>query len=368
MRKISIERVQPGMITRRPVLGFLGQVLLSEGMIIKEKHLYYLKQMGITALYVHDERLSDVEVDDIISVEVRGESRALVAQVMKDLDAAGPGSKGLAIKDKEIIAMVTKIVDELMQSKEALIQLSDIRAHDGYVFAHSVNCCVISTLIAAKLNYDLKTLKLLATGALLHDIGLVAVPQIILKKPGALSDEEYEAVKRHPSYGYEILKKSKLFSERAGEIILQHHERYRGQGYPQGRIGKEIASLARIVAVADVFDAITSEKTYRHAYPVHEAFEMMMAWGGDLFDLDVLNTFLKHITAYPIGSHVLLDNGESGFVVGNSPGFALRPVVRLLFKKDLTPHPAPFDLDLKRVLNLNVVGLVDEKNVPTEQA
>ncbi len=365
MRKVSINHLKPGMVTGKPVLGFLGQVLLNSGITINARHIYYLKQVGIDAIYVYDERMGEVELDDLISQEVRSECRALVAGVMKNLDAASAKNKGLAFKEKDILETVSRVIDELLDNIDTLIQLSDIRAHDGYVFAHSVNCCVLSTLIAVKMGYDRNTLKLLATGALLHDIGLVAIPQMILKKPGSLTEIEYEAVKKHPQYGYEILRKSKLFSERLGEIILQHHERYGGSGYPHGLKGKEIASLARIAMVADVYDALTSDKVYRRAYPIHEAIEMMMAWGGEMFDMEALSVLLENLTAYPVGSHVLLSTGESGLVIKNVPGYSLRPLIRLLYKKDFSPHPSPYDLDLSRVVDITITGLVDEDALPS---
>jgi HD-GYP domain-containing protein (c-di-GMP phosphodiesterase class II) len=363
MRKVPIENARPGMVTKKPILGFLGQVLLNSDITINQRHIYYLRQMGIGAIYIHDDRMNDVVVEEPVSSEVRGESRALVARIIRDLDSAGVNSKGIAINDKAILKTVSKIVEEVIEHKEVLNQLSDIRAHDGYLFAHSVNCCVIAALIAVKMNYDLKTIRILATGSLLHDIGLVAVPRMVLSKPGLLSEEEFLVVKRHPRLGYELLKGTRLFSERVAGVILQHHERIQGQGYPCGLKGKEIASLARIVAVADVYDALTSDKSYREAYPVHIAIEMMTAWGGELFDLDVLNTFLENVTAFPVGSHVLLNSGESGFVVENTPGFSYRPVVRILYKDEYTPHPAPFDLDLKKVLDLTVERLVSENEI-----
>lgn len=364
MRKVLIEHIKSGMIIKRPVLGFLGQVLLNAGVVVTDKHIYYLKQMGINAVYVEDDRISDADVNDLIRVETRGESRALVSKIMKDLDAAGPDSKGMAIKEQEVKNIVSRIVNEVTSNKDVLLQLSDIRAQDGYLFAHSVNCCVLATLIGAKMNYDRNTLIVLATGALLHDIGFVEIPQMILRKPGALTDDEYKAVKKHPEYGYDILKQSKLFSQRIGEIILQHHERSQGQGYPNGCKGKEIASLARILAVVDVYDALTSEKTYRDAYPVHEAIEMILSWGEELFDLEVLNILLESIAAYPVGSLVLLNNGESGLVVDNCPGYSSRPVVRLVFKDGFTPHPSPFNLDLKKVHELKITRLVCESELP----
>ncbi len=364
MRKVFLDHLKPGMVIKKPVLGFVGQVLLNAGVVVTAKQIYYLKQMGINAVYVEDERIGNADVDDLIKIETRGDCRALVSKIMKDLDASGPLSKGLAIKEQEVKNLASRIVNEITSNQDVLIQLSDIRAQDGYLFAHSVNCCVLATLVGVKMNYDQNTLIMLAIGALLHDIGFVEIPQMILRKPGALSDNEYEAVKKHPEYGYDIFKKSKLFSQRIGEIILQHHERNQGQGYPSGYKGKDVASLARILAVVDVYDALTSEKAYRDAYPVHEAIEMMLSWGEELFDLEVLNIFLESVSAYPIGSLVLLNNNESGLVVDNSPGYSSQPVVRLLYKDGFTPHPSPFNLDLKKVDELKITRLVCESELP----
>ncbi len=365
MRKVTVEQLEPGMMTKKPVLGFLGQVMLNAGIEIKPKHIYYLKQLGVNAIYVHDPRLEDLEVSDLATDELRSESRALIAQIMKDIDSAGEAKKGLAFKEKEIQDIIAKIITQVTRVKDIPVQISDIRTQDGYVFSHSVNCCLLATLIGARMNYETGALKILAAGALLHDIGLVAVPQAILRKPGALTDEEYNAVKQHPAEGYEIFRRSKLFSERIGEIILRHHERYGGQGYPGGLREKEIPSLARIVMVAEVFDALTSDKVYRRAYPVHKAMEMLRGWSGELFDPEVIDIFLESLAAYPVGSHVILNSGESGLVVANKPGYTYRPLVRLLYKKDYDPHPAPYDLDLSRVTGMEITGLVDEYEAPT---
>jgi len=359
MRRVEIENVREGMVTAKPILGFLGQILLNEDIEIKEKHIYYLKRMGISSVYVDDSNI-DIEVADLVSDETRGEGRSLVGQVLKELDSPNPLNKGIVFYEKEVLSIVSRIVEEVIGNRDVLLQLTDIRAQDGYLFAHSVNCCVIATMIGVQMNYDRNTLKVLATGSLLHDIGLIIVPQIIIKKPGSLSPSEYDKIKKHPQYGYDIFRKTKIYTERAAEIILQHHERNQGQGYPMGLREKEIASLARIMVVTDVFDALTSEKAYRPAYPVHQALDILIAHGGEFFDLDVLNLFLQNVSAYPVGTYVKLNNGEIGAVVANSAGFSLRPVVRVLYKKDLSVHPAPFNLDLKKALELTIDSIVDK--------
>ncbi len=358
MRKISLDSVQPGMVLAKAILGSEGQVLLNAGVEIKPQYLVYLKNMGIHALYVQDDRLDDVEVLDVVSEETRLEARFLVKEIMKEVQS-GAYKKGLTIYEKQITRTVSMIVMELLENKDMVIQLMDIRAQEDYLFAHSVNVCIMATLIAAKINFSKEMLKQLATGCLLHDLGLISIPKNVLNKKGCLTRDEFETVKNHPVYGYELFKKSPIFSARAGMVILQHHERFQGQGYPHGLRGDKINLLAQIAAVADVYDALTSERPYRKAFQPHEATEMLMSYGNDLFELEILKLFLQNIAAFPLGTHVQLSNGESGLVVALSPGFALRPTVRVLYVgEDMAPHPAPYDLNLSQVMDVVIVKVI----------
>lgn len=362
MRKILLGHAQAGMIVGKPVYGSTGQVLLNTGTEIKQQHLFYLNQLGINSLYVRDCRLNEVEVDDVVSEKVRSEGRALVAQIIRDVDSPSPNNKGINCREKEIIELVASIVEELIENRELTIQLVDIRSVDSYLFAHSVNCAVLATLMAAKMDFDCNSLKDVALGSLLHDIGMAAVPAKIVNKEGELTRDEYETVKKHPIYGYEIFKKSSLFKKEAADAIIQHHERNNGQGYPFNLKGDEISLFAHLLSVADAFDALTSDKPNRKAFLNHQAVEMLMSWGGDYFNLDVLRQFLSIIAAYPVGSHVMLNNGESGYVILNSPGYALRPVIRIMYKgESLSPHPSPYDLDLKKALDRTIVDVLEDK-------
>lgn len=362
MRKILLDHAQAGMIVGRPVYGSAGQILLNTETEIKQQHIFYLKQLGINSLYIRDCRMSEVEVDDVVSQNVRSEGRALVAQIIRDVDSPNPNNKGINVREREINELVASIVEELIENRELTIQLVDIRTVDSYLFAHSVNCAVLSTLMAAKMDFDYNSLKDIALGSLLHDIGMAAVPAKIINKEGELTRDEYETVKKHPIYGYEIFKKSSFFNKDAADAIIQHHERNNGQGYPFGLKGDDISIFAHFLSVADTFDALTSDKPNRKAFLNHQAVEMLMSWGGDYFNIEVLRHFLSNIAAYPVGSHVILNNGESGYVISNSPGYALRPVVRILYKgESLSPHTSPYDLDLKKALDRIIVNVLDGK-------
>lgn len=363
MRLVSLDKVQTGMTLGRTIFGSSGQILLKAGVEIKPQYLFYLQNIGINSLYVQDSRLEDIEVDDVIREETRRETRSLVQEIMKGTwsnRAGNRASKSLVVNCEKLKQTVTKIVQELLENKDAVACIMDIRARDDYIFAHSVNCSVLAVLTAAKMGYDTGALKCLALGALLHDIGMAAVPVNILEKPGELTLDEMETVKNHSLYGYEFFKRSPLFSTRAGEVILQHHERCNGKGYPRGLRGEEIDPLAQVVAVADVYDALTSERPYRPAYQPYQAVEMLLGWGEELFDRDVLQDFLFSIAAYPVGTHVVLSGGESGLVTYPNPGLSLRPVVRVLYKGEgLDPHPRPYDLDMSRVLDVVITRVIE---------
>ncbi|MEW5785266.1 MAG: HD-GYP domain-containing protein [Bacillota bacterium] len=359
MRRIFLKHVQPGMVLGRTILGSAGQVLLNAGAEIKPQYMAYLKNMGINTIYVQDSRMGNVEISDVISEEIRRETRFLVKEIIEGTQGPASRPKGLAVYNKRILQAVSRIIEELLANKDMLVQLTDIRALGDYLFAHSVNCCVLATLTAIKMNLNDDALKCLATGALLHDLGMVAVPENITCKITDLTHDEYETVKNHPRYGFELFKKSPLFSARAGAVIMQHHERYNGLGYPQGLTGNKINRLAQITAVADVYDALLSDRPYRKALLPHEAVEMLLGWGEEYFSLEILRSFLGNIAAYPVGTEVLLSNGEGGLVIANTPGFTLRPVIKVLYSgEEMAPHPAPYDLDLVQVLDMTIVKVL----------
>ncbi len=360
MRRISLEQIQQGMFIARTVYGSGGQMLLKVGAEVKPHYAKYLRRLGINYIYVQDSRLIDVEVDDVIADETRLEARTLVKDIMEETCRNHLRSKSLFINDEKIARTITKIIEELFNSSDVMVNLVDIRSMDDYTFAHSVNTCVLSTLTAAKLKYSVSQMKKIAVGCLLHDLGNVAIPGAILKKRGILTGEEYEVIKNHPTYGYEMFKRSSLFSSGAGAVIYEHHELQKGQGYPRGLKGDQINLLAQVVTIADVYDALTSDRPYRKAYQPHQAVEMLSALGEDFFNLDILRTFLSLIAAYPIGTHVLLSSGESGLVIGNTPGFPFRPKVRVLYEgESLAHHSSPYDVDLTETLDLVIMKVIN---------
>ena len=364
MRKTSLKNVEPGMVLAKDIFSNTGQILLRAGLEMKPRYISYLEQAGVEYIYIRDERIADVSIDDPITEKTRHQARYMVRDITRGLqteDSQEKVKKGINVQDRVILDTVNKIIDELLDSKEAVVQLEDIRSKDDYLFAHSVNCAVLATLVAKKMKYKSKELRWVAAGSLFHDLGMLGIPEKILNKPGKLNEDEYKIVTGHPLQGFEIFRTTDVFDARAGAVVLQHHERYQGQGYPKGLSGKDINPLAQLCGIADVYDAMTSDRPYRKACQPYEAVEMLMSRGEELFDVTVVQHFLSVIAAYPVGFHVLLSNGESGLVIANNPGFTLRPVVRVLYRygKSLEPLPQPYEVDLSQALDLTITDVIE---------
>lgn len=227
-------------------------------------------------------------------------------------------------------ALIVKTVEDAVDNRHVLRHLSNLRIHHLYTFSHSLNVCLLSVLIGAKLRLPPGQLAELAVGALLHDLGKTGVPQDILDKPGPLSDVEWEAIHRHGLEAFRALRRQWALPISAAHIACQHHENYDGTGYPGGLAGDRIHLFARIVAVADNFDAVTADRPYRSAYQPHQAYEVLLWSRGSKLDPHIVDTFLDTVVVLPAGSAVVLDGGELGIVVGAPPRLAARPTVKIV--------------------------------------
>lgn len=354
MRKVPVEKVREGMTLARPVYGYDGNILLNTGMMLKISYINKLKELDIHELYVDDEISRDIIIDDVISDETRFEARISIKNAMEGI------RYGQTLDVKPIRNVVGRIIDELLLAKDTVVCLQDIKSADQYTFSHSVNVCVLSLITGISMNYDYDKLKELALGAMLHDIGKVTTPQQVLQKPGPLTNEEYGVIKEHTKAGYEILKKSRMLSTYASYIALTHHERYDGTGYPFELKGSEIHEFTKIVTIADVYDAMTSDRVYRKRCHINEAVEYLVGMGNHQFDYDIVRKFIEHITIYPPGTCVLLSTGEKGIVVDVNKRYPNRPIVRLLLDSEGQPVKAAVEIDLTRNNSILVSEILDE--------
>ena len=316
--KLSTSYLLPGMKLERALYGRSGELLLKKRAVLTARNIMALRRAGILAVNVANSGFKSERRD-----KLEDEVRLYAMNAVQDW-AHNAKNENLAT----LLQSVEVIIDEILAGKEVVGGLAEICSVDMYTYAHSVDVCVLAIAIGCKLNLHRKKLTCLGVGSILHDLGKTRVPTELLNKPGKLSPGEFNEIKKHPAYGYEIVQQSNL-SRSSMEIILNHHERYDGAGYPRGLKGDKVGELAYICAVADVYNAMTTDRAYRKALPPHEAYEMIMASSESMFDPAVVVGFLQCVIPYPTGSVVRLSNGLVAQVCQQTPGLVFRPVVKL---------------------------------------
>ncbi|MCD1260775.1 HD-GYP domain-containing protein [Paenibacillus athensensis] len=229
----------------------------------------------------------------------------------------------------EIRTELIPYIQQITEHPNLFEVLDSVKVKDQYTYKHSVGVGVLATLLGKWLKLDKAELAVLSLGATLHDVGKMRISQEILQKPDKLSEEEFSEVKRHTIYGYEMLKEALGINPRIPLIALQHHERVCGAGYPLQLKDPQIDDLSRIVAVADVFHAMTSTRPYQEAAPFHEVIDQLLDRTGNILDPYVVNVFLQNIAAGMVGRKVLLNDGQWGEVIYINPHDYLKPLVRI---------------------------------------
>ena len=363
MRKMPISLLRTGMILGKAVTGPDGQLWLNAGVELRSNYISALWRTGMSYVYIKDPLLDDINVPEAVSEETRRQAVKSLKAILHTSKKGDP-VRGSLLLDQRFSDTVEKMVQEVLANKDVVVNLADIRNADDYTFYHSINVCILSLLSGVELNLSRTRMEGLAAGALLHDMGKVWIDDSILNKKGSLTPEEYAEIKKHPSFGYEILSNQKNITEETVTIVAQHHERCDGSGYPYKRAKDDIHPFARLVMVADVYDALTSVRPYRDSLQPHQAIEMIMA-SGDAYDREMTRLFLKHVAAYPVGTGVRLSNGDLGIVVLNRKGIPLRPVVRICKDGDGATYQ-PFDFDLSERLDMVISDVLTDVQLAEE--
>ncbi len=222
------------------------------------------------------------------------------------------------------------IVTDISSNSDFLAnQMIALQNYDDYTYKHCLRVAMLAAAVSKEINLPPEEVKEVVVSGLLHDIGKSNIDHDIIIKPGKLTDEEFEEIKRHPLIGYNILKNGDHYNSNILAGVLFHQEKFDGTGYPTGMSGKKIPLIARILSVCDVFDALTSNRPYRVPWSVAETEEYILGGSGTHFDYDVAKVFLKAFNPYPIGSIVTLSDGRHGSVIKNNEN-VLRPVVRIM--------------------------------------
>lgn len=301
MRYLPIEQIHEGMFLARNVLGNDGRILLVKGTKLTKSYLQKLKELNYYFLYI-GERPEDFEFKGPISDETY--TRAISAV----RDALISAAKHQSLDLEAVIEVADFMLDEVME-EDVIYNIIELKNHSNYTYLHSVNVSVLSVLIGKALELNRHQLKEMVAGALLHDIGKVFIENPILEKSGGLSYPEFEKMKYHPQYGYNLLRGQPELSLLSAHVAYQHHERLDGSGYPRALTEEQILLYAKIAMVADSYDAMTSGRNYREAMWSHEAIAELQASPGK-YAPEIVSVLTQVVALYPVGSVVLLNNME----------------------------------------------------------
>jgi len=356
MRRINIRYLQPGMTVARTIYSSSGKVLLAAGMKITPKYIKRLREVGVASVYVKDD-LFDGNIPDVLSEKSRLETTQLVKESFLALEA------NQRINIRAVKEIVDNIIDELLANREVLYHLADIRSYDDYTFFHSVNVCILSLMTAITLGYDQLKLKDLESVALLHDMEKIRVSKEILNKSGELSPEEYKLIRKHPEYGYQILRTYDDVPLLSAHVSLQHHERWDGRGYPRRLAGEQIHEYARIVAVADVYDALLADRPYRPAYSVNQAVTIVSRMSNTYFQPRAVAALVSNIAVFPIGSVVMLSTGQTGIVVDVNSNCPTRPIVKVVFDQYGNKMSKVHEVDLTRLNTVFISKVLSDEEI-----
>ncbi len=300
-----------------------GRALLTAGVTLTPAYLEALRRRGFTVVYVENELLPDLEVDEALNSDTRVKATRIIKESMDRLAA------GHEINVKAVSDAVNDILNDLAGNSDLVFSLSSLRSVDEYTFTHSVNVCAIALIVGQSLHYTRQDLHKLGVGALLHDIGKVQMGDIV-RKPGKLTAEEWQRMQTHPTIGYELLRTNFEISLLSAHVAFQHHERVDGSGYPRGLAGGDIHEFGRIGAVADVYDALASDRPYRKRLDPLALAAELQAMAGSHLDQEIVRKLLARMALYPTGSIVLLNTRQVAVVVRQTRGDPARPVVRIV--------------------------------------
>jgi len=349
MRFVPTYCLREGMQLGDNLFGKNGELVLVQNTVLTYNFIQRIQNLNFNGVYVEDDISKDLKIVNIINERVRAEAVRNIKDVFICFDKKSTNAKEKFTAMQNQIAL---IVNEILENKHMMINMVDLKVFDEYTYFHSVNVAVLSIVLGTSLGLEKADLCDLGFGAILHDIGKVFIRKAILNKDGALSDEEFQELKSHSILGYNYIPKGFGINISSKFGIRDHHEKYGGGGYPNNIEGADISLFGRIIAIADVYDAMTSDRPYRKAMIPSEVIEYIMGSSDVHFDPDLVAMFIRKIAPYPIGTCVNLSNGLTGIIIENYESYCMRPKIRIFKNENI--DVAPYEISLADHDSLNI--------------
>ncbi len=334
-RYVSIKKLKSGMVIAKSVQDARGRELVVYGSTLNDYQIEALKKLGIPGVYIREgeDEKEDIPLpiqDKIERLTVEDEAKVQLSESVKKRVAEGIQYLYQNVDSEHFAEAADGIANELLKSIEEnnaiAVDIGMLKVSDEYTFRHSVDVATIAMVIAKKYGMNERQIRAIGIAGLLHDVGKSKIPNEILNKAGKLTDEEFAVMRQHPVLGYKILMDKQDISDEIAHGVLEHHEKVNGKGYPLGLKGAEISPYAKIISVADIYDALVTERPYKKPMTKRDAVEMIMALTDEI-DITAMKSFLGSVILYPVGCTVQLSSGEPARVVSNNEGYILRPKV-----------------------------------------
>lgn len=348
VKSIPFAELQPGQKLQNTIYDDNGRLLLRAGTTLTFRHLQLMKDWGLDRVEVSGEWPQDSTESPpvhVIDPVLQGEMLSAIAEVFVSVAA----DKALDLE--RIANSATCLVQEVTGHSSVTLDLAGLRRVDNYTFMHSIAVGVLSVAAGVEMGLSQDQLVELSLAAVLHDVGKSRIPLEVLNKPGKLDADEWKLMKRHPRLGTELLSERSGLSTPVLQGVYEHHERSDGSGYPHSHNGDTLGRLGKIIAVADFYDAITSDRVYRPGTEPHLAVEQLIAESLSTYDAVAVRAFIRSLAVYPVGSTVVMDNGELGRVIGYDRDVPHRPKVQIICEENGLWLPEPHECDMMRELS-----------------
>jgi len=387
MKKIKIDDLKEGAIFSEPVYIEGNNLLVPAGVALRKKDIDRVKTWGIETVETKGEVIpaeiikkaavekSAKKAPNLASIpdihENKGAYRSYQELIEKMEEICNSIAAGVTVEARAIDNIAGRLLQAVREQRNSYIGYILGGEISGHAMSKNlVNTAILSALIAQEMKIPHHKIMQIVIGALLHDVGMLRMPKEIVEKKGGLSEGELLRIQSHPLYAYKIVNKELLYPEDVGVIVLQHHERWDGEGYPRRIAGTSVDLGARIVSVADAFEAMVSQKPYRNSLMGYQAMKNLLSDNLRRFDPDVIKAFIQTMGIYPIGSIILLNNGALARVTEVQPTAPLRPKIKILkdeFGKSYTKDDGD-EIDLLVEKSLFIAKAVDPKELAGKHA
>ena len=341
MKRKAVNQLKEGDILAKEVATSGGLVLIPQGTSMKKQYTDRLKDLGIQYVYIEEVSSKESPVEKPTENEeekIKSQCQTTVKETMDKFSYLG-NTELSRIKD-----VAEEIILDILEEPEIMYSVSGIRNKGDQVYAHCLNVCALSVLMALKMKLPNKKVREIAVGSLLHDIGYIYVPgDLLYREIEEMDTEQRSELKKHVVYGFEAMKEESWLSATARNIILYHHERLDGSGYPFRWKEERIKTEVRIVTICDAFDRWVYG-FFCEPMKVHKALERITSESEKAFDFEIVKIFLESVAAFPNGTHVIINDGREAKVLRQNPKCPTRPVLQIL--------PDGEELDLTKELNI----------------